>query len=35
VAPIEAIALQPKLFPAALRMTHDRSDAEDLVQETY
>jgi RNA polymerase sigma-70 factor, ECF subfamily len=31
----QAIALEHSLFSAALRRTHNRSDAEDLVQETY
>ena len=33
----EAVAMEflPSLYSAALRMTHNPSDAEDLVQETY
>jgi RNA polymerase sigma-70 factor (ECF subfamily) len=36
-AAFEQLALQymPALYTAALRMTHDPADAEDLVQETY
>lgn len=31
----EAMQFAPQLYSAALRMTHQRADAEDLVQETY
>lgn len=31
----EAMQYAPQLYSAALRMTHQRADAEDLVQETY
>lgn len=31
----DAMQYAPQLFSTALRMTHNRSDAEDLVQETY
>src|SRR3954452_9212915 len=31
----EAMQYAPQLYSAALRMTRNRSDAEDLVQETY
>jgi len=31
----QAIEHMPALFAAAVRMTHNRADAEDLVQETY
>jgi RNA polymerase sigma-70 factor (ECF subfamily) len=31
----EAMQFAPQLYNAALRMTRNRSDAEDLVQETY
>src|SRR5438477_2529067 len=31
----EVLPLLPSLYPAALRMTRNPSDAEDLVQETY
>ena len=31
----DAMQYAPQLFPTALRMTRSRSDAEDLVQETY
>ena len=31
----EALPLLPSLYPAALRMTRNPADAEDLVQETY
>lgn len=31
----EAMHFAPQLYSAALRMTHQRADAEDLVQETY
>jgi RNA polymerase sigma-70 factor, ECF subfamily len=31
----EVLPLLPTLYPAALRMTRNPSDAEDLVQETY
>ncbi len=31
----EAMQYAPQLFSAAMRMTRNRSDAEDLVQETY
>jgi RNA polymerase sigma-70 factor (ECF subfamily) len=32
---LEAMPLADRLYGAALRMTRDRSDAEDLVRETY
>jgi RNA polymerase sigma-70 factor (ECF subfamily) len=32
---VEAVGYRPALFSAAYRMTHNPSDAEDLVQETY
>ena len=31
----QALEFMPALYSAALRMTHNPSDAEDLVQETY
>jgi RNA polymerase sigma-70 factor (ECF subfamily) len=31
----QAMQYAPQLYSTALRMTHNRSDAEDLVQETY
>ena len=31
----DAMQYAPQLFSTALRMTRNRSDAEDLVQETY
>jgi RNA polymerase sigma-70 factor (ECF subfamily) len=31
----EAIPLRPRLYVAAVRLTGDRADAEDLLQETY
>src|ERR671925_705227 len=31
----QAMDLMPSLYAAALRMTRNRADAEDLVQETY
>ncbi len=31
----EAIPYMRQMFPAALRLTHDRCDAEDLIQETF
>ncbi|HTP16531.1 MAG TPA: sigma-70 family RNA polymerase sigma factor [Streptosporangiaceae bacterium] len=31
----EVIPLRSQLYPAALRMTRNRADAEDLVQETF
>ena len=31
----QAMDLMPSLYSAALRMTRNPSDAEDLVQETY
>jgi RNA polymerase sigma-70 factor (ECF subfamily) len=31
----EAIPFMPEMYAAALRLTRDRSDAEDLVQETF
>jgi RNA polymerase sigma-70 factor, ECF subfamily len=31
----EAIPYMRQMFPAALRLTHNRSDAEDLIQETF
>jgi RNA polymerase sigma-70 factor (ECF subfamily) len=31
----QAMQYAPQLFSAALRMTRNRSDAEDLLQETY
>lgn len=31
----DAMQFAPQLFSTAMRMTHNRSDAEDLVQETY
>lgn len=31
----EAIPLMRQMFPAALRLTHNRCDAEDLIQETF
>jgi RNA polymerase sigma-70 factor, ECF subfamily len=31
----EAMQYAPQLYSAAMRMTHDSADAEDLVQETY
>jgi RNA polymerase sigma-70 factor (ECF subfamily) len=31
----DAMQYAPQLFSTALRMTRSRSDAEDLVQETY
>jgi RNA polymerase sigma-70 factor (ECF subfamily) len=31
----QAMEFAPQLFSAALRMTRNRADAEDLVQETY
>jgi RNA polymerase sigma-70 factor (ECF subfamily) len=31
----DAMALMPSLYTAALRLTRNRADAEDLVQETY
>jgi RNA polymerase sigma-70 factor, ECF subfamily len=31
----EAIPHMKQMFPAAVRMTRDRSDAEDLIQETF
>ena len=36
-AAFEGLALEymPALYSAALRMTHNPADAEDLVQETY
>ena len=36
-AQFEALAMEhlPSLFSAAMRMTHNAADAEDLVQETY
>jgi RNA polymerase sigma-70 factor, ECF subfamily len=31
----DAVPFMRKLYPAALRMTHNPSDAEDLIQETF
>ena len=31
----DALAAIDSLYRTALRLTHDRADAEDLVQETY
>ena len=31
----QAMEFMPQLYATALRMTHNASDAEDLVQETY
>ena len=31
----QAMEFAPQLYAAAMRMTHNRADAEDLVQETY
>lgn len=31
----DALQYAPQLFSAAMRLTHDRTDAEDLVQETF
>ena len=31
----QAVEFMPALFAAAMRMTHNRADAEDLVQEVY
>src|SRR5678815_5584566 len=31
----DALALLDSLYRTALRLSHDRADAEDLVQETY
>jgi RNA polymerase sigma-70 factor (ECF subfamily) len=31
----EAVPFMPEMYAAALRLTRDRSDAEDLVQETF
>jgi RNA polymerase sigma-70 factor, ECF subfamily len=31
----DALAFMPQLYSAAVRMTRNSSDAEDLVQETY
>ncbi len=32
---VEAVPLLPRLYPVALRLTRNRADADDLIQETF